>query len=88
MLYFVSVSSACFPCYISHSNNPDKSFVFTDARFINELDTIKNIGGKIIRVKRGDEPTWFDIAKNQSNEMKNLYPNVHISEYDWVKAKN
>ena len=37
--------------------------VISDARFRNELDLIKNMGGVIIWVQRGELPEWFETAK-------------------------
>ena len=45
--------------------------VITDCRFPNEIDFIRSAGGKIIRVKRGDDPTPEEISK------------MHISETAW-----
>ena len=63
--------------------NPNTSYVITDARFQNEINLLKNIGGQLIRVKRGDEPVWFDTARNDPENMPVLYPNIHRSEWDW-----
>lgn len=45
--------------------------VISDCRFPNEIDFIRNAGGIIVRVKRGDEPTKKELAK------------MHISETAW-----
>lgn len=45
--------------------------VITDCRFPNEIDFIRSAGGKIIRVKRGDDPTPEELSK------------MHISETAW-----
>ena len=53
------------------------NIVITDCRFPNEIQTIKKLGGKIIRVKRGPEPSWYETAKkanifyfqNNSNDL-------------------
>jgi hypothetical protein len=72
-------------------------WVITDCRFPNELKLIKDLGGKVIRVKRGPEPEWYEHAKlanvkedrdldNQKAEdlMATVYKNVHISEWAWI----
>ena len=41
--------------------------VVSDARFRNELDLIKNMGGVVIWVQRGELPEWFPIA-SQSHD--------------------
>lgn len=63
--------------------------VVTDCRFPNEIKIIRNMGGKVIRVKRGDEPEWWDTAAlaNSGNmfakaEMETL--GIHISEWAWI----
>lgn len=68
-----------------------KNVVISDARFQNELDLIRNLNGKIIWVKRGELPEWYDIAvdANQGNAvsrriMTSKYAAVHQSEWDWV----
>ena len=83
-------------------DNPDKDFVIPDVRFENEAEMIKSIGGKLWRVKRGDDPEWWDIAqkqmrvsadkkKNESivfiNKMQEQYPDVHISEWAWCNVE-
>jgi hypothetical protein len=45
--------------------------VISDCRFPNELDFIRSAGGKIIRVKRGEDPTAEELSK------------MHISETAW-----
>ncbi len=69
--------------------NQGKNVVITDVRFKNEIDLVKKNGGKIIRVIRGQEPTWYETAKSAnygnsqaSEDMKAL--GIHLSEWDWV----
>lgn len=68
----------------------DGKYVITDVRFPNEISMIKSVGGKLIRVKRGPEPEWYDVAlaqnKGDSDKalMPLMYPNVHASEYSWI----
>lgn len=66
--------------------------VITDVRFPNEIDLIRKHNGKIIRIKRGTEPVWFDKAVEAANgnedaihEMVKL--NIHPSEYLWLSSK-
>ena len=57
--------------------------VIADTRFPNEVKTIREHGGKIIRVKRGQDPDWFT-----SYVEGNVMPNgVHSSEYAWAKCE-
>jgi len=67
--------------------------IITDTRFPNEIKLIKELGGKIVRVRRGPEPEWWNtaVADNAEREdpmhelmMPMVYPNVHESEYAWV----
>lgn len=68
--------------------------VITDCRFPNELNAIKNAGGKTVRVERGAKPEWYDLAvlynkgqgtlgyvlaKDKLNELQ-----IHASEYSSV----
>tara|TARA_B100000900_G_scaffold399972_1_gene403114 strand:+ start:66 stop:716 length:651 start_codon:yes stop_codon:yes gene_type:complete len=57
--------------------------VIADTRFPNEVKTIREHGGKIIRVKRGQDPDWFT-----SYVEGNIMPTgVHSSEYAWAKCE-
>lgn len=69
--------------------------VITDCRFPNELRAIKNLGGSIVRVKRGPEPDWYEYAKQFNKGPKRNMSwalsrsrleeqGVHASEYSWV----
>lgn len=68
--------------------------VITDCRFPNEIASIKNAGGKVIRVTRGPEPDWYEdaiaankgpshigwaISRDQLSKAK-----IHASETAWV----
>jgi hypothetical protein len=65
-----------------------KDVVVTDVRFKNEIDYIQNNEGIVIRVKRGEDPEWYDLLSSESDEfyreqiMKGK--GVHRSEWDWV----
>ena len=68
---------------------PWNNYVIADVRFPNEIDAIVKSGGKVIRVRRGDEPEWYSLARecnhnNQQQIMRNAYPEVHYSEWAWV----
>lgn len=67
----------------------DARVVVFDGRFPNEIGLIKGLGGSSIRVKRGPEPEWFDIARraNQGDSFSAGYitqSNIHPSEYAWI----
>lgn len=67
------------------------NIVISDVRFQNEIQLIQQLGGHIMRIRRGPEPEWFDIAQsaNAGNTrsrtiMKHDYANIHASEWGWV----
>ena len=53
--------------------------VISDCRFPNEIKSIKNAGGIVIRVVRGPEPKWYDAAASV-----NRGPNGNIT---WATSK-
>lgn len=66
--------------------------VISDCRFPNEIASIKNAGGQIIWVRRGDLPEWYDVAVDANlgsnvalNELKRQ--KIHASETAWVGTK-
>ena len=69
--------------------NSKDNIVISDCRFPNEIDAIKNAGGKIVWVQRGELPAWYGnaVLANQGsniglNEMKRL--GIHASEWAWI----
>lgn len=76
--------------YINHTKG---DIIITDCRFKNELDMVRNMGGTIIRVKRGPDPEWYDIACDANNPSSPTHgkslaammkSKIHISEWDWA----
>jgi hypothetical protein len=70
---------------------PYNNYVIADVRFPNEINAIKDSGGVVIRVRRGDDPEWFTLARecnvyNKLEIMRNAYPEVHFSEWAWIGA--
>jgi hypothetical protein len=70
-------------------NQAHNDIVITDVRFPNEIQAIRNAGGVVIRVKRGDEPVWYSIAKRANKgdtmaqqQLKDF--NIHPSETAWI----
>jgi hypothetical protein len=64
-----------------------RNVVVTDVRFKNEIKHIQNNKGIIIRVKRGDDPIWYDdFVKYNQHPLCYSYPrvNIHPSETDWI----
>jgi hypothetical protein len=75
--------------------NSKDDVVISDCRFPNEIASIKNAGGIVVRVKRGPEPEWYNAAvsvnKGPSGNMswsiskhKIEELGVHASETAWV----
>ena len=69
--------------------NSKDHVVISDCRFPNEISSIRNAGGKIIWVKRGNLPEWYEYAVEANNgnniafnELKKL--KIHASETAWV----
>ena len=70
----------------------EENIVITDCRFPNEIELIQRLDGIIVRIKRGEDPPWWDTAV-EDNENRNttthnpmmprVYPEVHASEYSW-----
>lgn len=63
--------------------------VISDCRFPNELKSIKRAGGTTIRVSRGQNPVWYDMAlslNNGNEEARKVLDEykVHASEYSSV----
>jgi hypothetical protein len=63
--------------------------VISDCRFPNEITSIRNAGGKIVWVKRGELPEWYNLAVDANlgstvaaNELKMM--KIHASETSWV----
>ena len=68
-----------------------ENVVISDCRFPNEISALRRIGAQIIRVKRGADPKWFEVAKQamaagDTAIMQQQYPQVHSSEYSWANA--
>lgn len=72
--------------------NSKDNVVISDCRFPNEIQSIKDAGGKIVWVQRGELPDWYDVAikANQGHnyavqELK--MRKIHASETAWVGTK-
>lgn len=65
-----------------------KNVIVTDVRFKNEIDAIRNNGGRIIQIQRGELPEWFsDLKKIKKDNDRKEYMEkfgIHQSEWDWV----
>jgi hypothetical protein len=71
--------------------------VITDCRFPNEIKSIREAGGIVIRVKRGEEPEWYKDAcdSNAGEKCMNWalarrrleQQGIHASETAWCGTK-
>ena len=70
-------------------DNPG-DYVVPDVRFRNEQDMIRELGGEIWRVQRGDIPEWYGCAMLDNTTGSNLMESydVHVSEYKWIDMNN
>lgn len=70
------------------------NIVISDVRFPNEIKAIHNAGGIVVRVKRGDDPEWYQDAVNMNagpqnmswaiSKMRMEQRKIHASETAWV----
>jgi hypothetical protein len=77
--------------------NSTDDIVISDCRFPNEIKSIKDAGGIVVRVHRGPEPEWYQDAINvnegrgnmswllSTDKLKRL--GIHASETAWVGTK-
>jgi len=68
--------------------NIDSDVVISDCRFPNEFNTIKNLGGIIVRVKRSSDPEWHSYAKGAlAGNIEDILMlkefGIHESEWAW-----
>jgi hypothetical protein len=71
------------------------NIVISDVRFPNEIKSIHNAGGIVVRIKRGDDPEWYDAAVSANagpngnatwslSKAKLAQLKIHASETAWV----
>jgi hypothetical protein len=71
------------------------NIVISDVRFPNEIKAIHSAGGIVVRVKRGDDPEWYDAAVSANSgpdgnptwslsKAKLAQLKIHASETAWV----
>jgi hypothetical protein len=68
------------------------NIVISDCRFPNEIESIRNVGGSILWVQRGDLPVWYNTALIANSgdivaQEKLETMRVHVSETAWVGSK-
>jgi hypothetical protein len=66
-----------------------QNVVISDVRFKNEIKFIQNNNGILVRIRRGDEPRWYDTALRANNgDILARYDleaqQIHESEWAWV----
>ena len=61
------------------------NIVITDCRFKNEIQSLKRIGGKVIRVKRGLEPDWYQLAIDANTG--DYEANFKLAEYNILESE-
>ena len=75
--------------------NSTDAIVISDCRFRNEIKSIKDAGGIVVRVVRGEEPNWYNDAVSVNAGDKNNMTwaiskdrmsklSIHASETAWV----
>ena len=75
--------------------NSTDDIVISDCRFPNEIKSIKDAGGIVVRVIRGAEPNWYDAAVSVNkgpdgnstwmlSKQKLEKTKIHASETAWV----
>jgi hypothetical protein len=75
--------------------NSKDDVVISDVRFPNEIKAIHNLNGKVIRIKRGPDPEWYQAAIdfNKGPNGNSLWAlgqrkleklKIHSSETAWV----
>ena len=64
------------------TENPDINWVIPDVRFENEVKVLKEIGGEVWWVKRGQLPMWFRMYQDIGQKPKD----VHASEWAWANT--
>lgn len=68
--------------------------VISDVRFPNEIQAIHGANGLVVRVKRGQDPEWYQDALNMNkgptnmswaiSKQRMIELNIHASETSWV----
>jgi len=73
----------------SRLRNSRDNIVISDCRFPNEINSIKQAGGKVVWVQRGELPSWHIMAAKANRgdivaaeKLKQL--GIHASETAWV----
>ncbi len=67
----------------------DERIVLVDGRFPNEFNVARRFKGKLLRIKRGYDPEWYETARkaNFGDPAAMQYmirSNIHSSEWAWI----
>ena len=70
-------------------NHAQTKYIIPDVRFQNEIKVVKELGGEIWNIRRGELPRWWEYAiqdnhHSKSSLMKDYHPDVHQSEWRWI----
>lgn len=64
-----------------------ENVVIADVRFPNEFQFVRESGGFNVRVVRGEEPEWYDLAwranKEKNTDLMSEH-HIHYSEWAWI----
>jgi len=77
---------------VMHRYKEGDNVVISDCRFPNEVQAIRDLGGRIIQVERGEEPVWWPCAKKAAAGNKDdidimeTFYGIHASEWAWASA--
>lgn len=72
----------------SRLSKTNDNVVISDCRFVNELRSIKRMGGITVRMKRGSEPEWVEERSRDFDNFRKKYPHIHASEYSIVNEEH
>ena len=72
--------------------NSTDNIVISDCRFPNEIQSLKQAGGSIVWVQRGDLPDWYNnaVSANQGNNVAinaMKLRKIHASEWAWLGSE-
>lgn len=64
------------------------NIVITDCRFPNEIEAIQRAGGRVFRIRRGDDPDWVQDALSYLEFPVDKPPPTlpHASEWSWMAS--
>lgn len=60
----------------------NENIIFSDCRFVNEINAVKMNGGLIIEVQPKTLPQWYYEALKDKSNM--IVHGIHESEYQWI----